>query len=83
VLRAVLNAAVDADLIAPSPVRGVRVSNGAPRVRPSLSLDEVARPGRASPSRYQVLILTAGVLGLRWSEAVGLRIATSTSCAGH
>lgn len=73
-LRAVFNAAVHADLLGRSPCRKAAL----PRVRPPhrvvLSPAELERLAGAVPSRYRALILVAGVLGLRWGEAVGLRI---------
>ena len=74
VLNAVLNAAVDADLIARSPARGIRVSAGPHRERPTLTLEELDRLAAAVPAEYRALILVAGLLGLRWSECVGLRL---------
>ncbi|MEA3019651.1 MAG: hypothetical protein QOI47_1175, partial [Actinomycetota bacterium] len=74
VVRAVLNAAVDADLIARSPVRGVRVRKGEARERPMLTPEELGRLADAIGPRYRALVLVAGVLGLRWSEAIGLRV---------
>lgn len=73
VLAAVLNAAVDADLIARSPVRGIKLPTVAARHRPTLSLVELDRLADAVPGRYRALIVVAGVIGLRWSEAIGLR----------
>lgn len=74
VLNAVLNAAVDADLIARSPARGIRVPAGPHRERPTLTLEELDRLAAAVPAEYRALILVAGLLGLRWSECVGLRL---------
>jgi integrase len=73
VLAAVLNAAVDADLIARSPVRGIRLPTTTARRRPTLSLAELDLLADAVPGRYRALIVLAGVIGLRWSEAIGLR----------
>jgi hypothetical protein len=39
----VLNAAVDADLLARSPARGIRVAAGPSRERPTLTLEELDR----------------------------------------
>lgn len=72
--KAVMNAAVEADLLARSPVRAIRLTNGPAKERPTLRLDELARLAAAVPDSYEALILIAGVLGLRWSEAVGLRV---------
>ncbi len=73
-LRAVFNAAVHGDLLGRSPCRKVAL----PRVRPPdrvvLSPVELDQLADAVPSRYRALILVAGVLGLRWGEAVGLRV---------
>lgn len=74
VLRAVLNAAVDADVIAKSPVRGVRTKKGEARDRPTLTPEELMRLADAIGPRYRALVLVAGVIGLRWSEAIGLRV---------
>lgn len=73
-LRAVLNAAVDADVIARSPLRGVRVRKGEARERPTLTPEELQRLADAIGPRYRALVLVAGVIGLRWSEAIGLRV---------
>ena len=75
VLRAVFNAAVEADLIARSPVRGLRLAKADGRSRPTLTLEELSRLADAIGPRYRALVLLAGVLGLRWSEAIGLRVA--------
>ena len=74
VLKAVMNAAVDADLLARSPVRNLRLSSGPPRGRPTLTLAELSHLAEAAPPAFRPLVLTAGLLGLRWSEAAGLRV---------
>ena len=74
VLNAVLNAAVDADLLARSPARGIRVASGPTRERPTLTIEELDRLAEVVPGEYRALILVAGVLGLRWSECAGLRV---------
>ena len=74
VLRAVLNAAVDAELIARSPVRNVKVTIPGARRRVTLTPEELERLASAVPARYRALILAAGVCGFRWSELVGLRV---------
>ena len=74
VLRAVLNAAVDAELIARSP--GSQ-REGHHSWRPEASHadpEELERLASAVPARYRALILAAGVCGFRWSELVGLRV---------
>lgn len=75
VLRAVFNAAVESDLIGRSPVRAVRLAKAVGRARPTLTPEELFRLADAIGPRFRALVLVAGTLGLRWSEAVGLRVA--------
>lgn len=73
---AIFRAAVDSDLLARSPVRP-RSLGLAPIVkpeRPTLTAAELLRPADAVPSRYRALVLLAGTVGLRWGEAIGLRV---------
>lgn len=74
VLRAILSAAVDADLIAASPCRGVRLPAHARKEIRFLSADELERLADAMPAQYRAMTYLAGVLGLRWSEVAGLRV---------
>lgn len=74
VLRAVLNAAVEADLIGRSPVRGLRLSKGQRRERVTLTPEQLLALADAVGPRYRALILVGGTLGLRWSEAIALRV---------
>lgn len=69
-----MNAAVEADLIARSPVRGLKLPRVQAKEHPRLGPDDLARLVEATPDRYRGLVLTAGVLGLRWGELAGLRI---------
>ena len=73
-LRAVFNAAVDADLIVRSPARKVALPKVQPPDRAALTADELLRLADAIDGRYRALVLVGGVLGLRWGEAVGLRM---------
>jgi integrase len=73
VLRAVLNAAVAADLISRSPVRSIKLETAAPCERPTLTPEQLDALASEVPGRYRALVLLAGVVGLRWSELVGLR----------
>ena len=73
-LRAVLNAAVDADVIGRSPARKTALPRSRPPRRVSVSPEELEELAREVPARYRALVLMAGVLGLRWGEAVGLRL---------
>lgn len=73
VLRAVLNAAVEADLISRSPVRSIKLETAPPCERPTLTPEQLDALASEVPGRYRALVLLAGVVGLRWSELVGLR----------
>lgn len=75
VLSAVLNAAVEADLIGRSPCRGIKLPAAERRreVR-FLTADELDRLAEAMPVEYRQVVYLAGVLGLRWSEVAGLRV---------
>lgn len=73
-LRAVLGAAVEADLIGRSPARRVALPRVRPPVRGELAPLDVEKLAAAVPGRYRALILVAAVTGLRWGEAIGLRV---------
>jgi len=73
-LRAVLNAAVNADLIARSPARNIALPRVVHPERSGLSPSELAALVKEVPEHYQALVLVGAVLGLRWGEAVGLRV---------
>lgn len=74
VIRAVFNGAVETDLISRSPLRAVRLAKGVPRDRPVLTPDQLLQLADAIGPSFRALVLVAGTLGLRWSEAVGLRV---------
>lgn len=73
-LRAVFNAAVDADVIGRSPARKLALPRVRPPARVSVATLQLERLAQEVPPRYRALVLVAGVLGLRWGEAVGLRV---------
>jgi integrase len=73
-VRAVFNAAIDADLISRSPARKVALPKVRPPERKPLTAAELLRLADAIEGRYRALVLVGGVLGLRWGEAVGLRL---------
>ncbi len=74
-LRAVLNAAVEAELIARSPLRGIRLAVVVPPERPTLAPVQLAALAAAIEPRFRALVLLGGWLGLRWSEAIALQVA--------
>ena len=74
VLKAVLNAAVEADLIVMSPCRGIRLPAGRKQERPEVSPQDLDRLAAAMRPEFRPVVYVAGVLGLRWSEIAGLRV---------
>lgn len=73
-VSALFNSAVEADLLTRSPVRGVKLPAVRPPSRPTLTIAQLLRLSESVPARYGALILVGGVLGLRWGEAIGLRV---------
>lgn len=74
VLKAVMNAAVEADLLVKSPCRGIRLPAGDRRERATLAPDDLERIAAGMRTEYRPTVYLAGVLGLRWSEVAGLRV---------
>lgn len=74
VLRAILNAAVDADLLGRSPCRGVKLPSVQPTEHHVVTADELARLADEVGAGYRALVYTAAILGLRFSELAGLRV---------
>ena len=74
VLRAILNYAVDSDLIARSPARGVRLPRPTRGRRPILDASGLAALAEALGPRYAAMAYLGAVLGLRWAECAGLRV---------
>jgi len=74
VMRAVMNRAVEAELIPRSPIVGIRLPPAQARPPRFLSNDELHRLAEAMPDEYRPIVFVAGVLGLRWSEVAGLRV---------
>ncbi|HYA69329.1 MAG TPA: site-specific integrase [Acidimicrobiales bacterium] len=74
VLRTILKAAVEADVLAITPCRGVRLPNEPPDERRFLEPEAVTRLATAIDERYRPMVYLAAVLGLRWSKVAGLRV---------
>lgn len=74
VLKALFGAAVDLDMLARSPARRTKLPEALPPERVVFGPGELARLIAEVPECYRALVLVAAVLGLRWSEAVGLRV---------
>lgn len=73
-LKAMFSAAADVDLIGRSPARRTKLPDVLAAEHRTMAPPELARLVAEVPERYRALVILAGVLGLRWSEAVGLRI---------
>ena len=74
VLRAMFNAAAQADLIGRSPCRGVRLPKPEWRPRVPLTPTDVDRIADEGGPDYRALVYIGAVLGLRFSEIAGLRV---------
>jgi integrase len=74
VLRAAMNAAIDAELLDRSPCRRIRMPASAPAAAYALTPEEVTRLARETGPRYAPMILTAAMLGLRFCECAALRV---------
>jgi integrase len=73
VLSSIMGAAVSANRVLRSPCQGIRLPKLTPRQMRFLSAEELHRLAHEVPDRYRALVFTAGYLGPRWSEVVGLR----------
>jgi integrase len=74
VLRAALNAAVNAELLARSPARGIKLPQTPKTDVVTLRPEELHGLAAALPDRWQPMVYVAGACGLRFSEVAGLRV---------
>jgi integrase len=74
VLGTILGAAVDDGRLVRNPVRSVKLPPEAARPMRFLEPNELATLTAAHPAHYRPLVLTAGYVGLRWGELVGLAL---------
>jgi integrase len=73
-LQAAMTAAVDRDIIARSPCRGIKLSSERRKDPRFLAMDELHKLANAMPDEHAPMVYIAGVLGLRFSEVAGLRV---------
>ncbi len=73
-LQAMLNSAVDADLIGRSPARKVALPRIIRPERRTLTPEQLHNLIAELPGHYQTLVLTSEVLGLAWEEVITLRV---------
>jgi integrase len=76
VARAIFNHAVNTDLLAKSPCRGVKVPPAQPRESPLVDAADLQRLAAAMPRGQELFPYIGAVLGLRWAEVAGLRVAS-------
>lgn len=73
-MRAVLNYAVETDLISRSPCRGIRLPGVEPGRVMVVKPEELVRLADAMPETSSPMVWLGAVLGLRWGEVAGLRV---------
>ncbi|HLN17330.1 MAG TPA: tyrosine-type recombinase/integrase [Acidimicrobiales bacterium] len=74
VLKAIFAYAVDNDWLGRSPCRRVHLPEVTSTRRHDLTPEDVARIAGGIPERYRPMVWLGAVLGLRWSEVLGLRL---------
>jgi len=74
VLRSILNAAVNADMIGRSPCRGIRLPSARSAERRVATPEEIHALVEHSDVAYRPMIYLAAELGLRWGEVAALRV---------
>jgi integrase len=72
-VRAIFNHAVTTDMLRRSPCRGVNLPPVEPRESPLVTAQDLEYMALHLPG-YEPFPYLGGVLGLRWAEAVGLRV---------
>jgi integrase len=75
VVRAIFSYAVANDWLARSPCRNIRLPALTRSKRHDLTPDDIGTIAASMPDRYRVMVWVGGVLGLRWSEVIGLKVA--------
>jgi integrase len=74
-LRAALNAAINAELLARSPARAIKLPQTPKTDVVTLRPQEPHRLAAALPDPWQPMVDVAGACGLRFSEVAGLSVA--------
>lgn len=72
-LRAILNTAVDEDVIGKNPARLPGAGQDGSKERPLVDPDVVLKLADAIEPPYRCMVLLAGFVGLRWGELAGLQ----------
>lgn len=74
VLRAVLNMAVNSELVTRTPCRGIKLPAVTQSARVLPSPEDVARLAQAVGDEHGLMVWLGAMLGLRWGEVAGLRV---------
>jgi integrase len=74
VLRAILATAVEVDLLARTPCRGIKLPRPDDKPRLALQPGELADLATAIGPEWEVMVWLGALLGLRWGECAGLRV---------
>ena len=75
VVRAVCSYAVSNDWLVRTPCRNIRLPAVPRAKRHDLTPADAVRIAGALPERYRAMVWVGAVLGLRWSEVIGLKVA--------
>ena len=75
VVRAVSSYAVSNDWLVRTPCRNIRLPAVPQAKRHGLTPADVVRIAEAISERYRAVVWVGAVLGLRWSEVIGLKVA--------
>ena len=62
------------DWLVRSPCRNIRLPAVGRSKRHDLTPADVAKIAEVMPDRYRPMVWVGGVLGLRWSEVIGLKV---------
>lgn len=73
-VRALLNYAVETDLVLRSPCRGIRLPAVEPGAGRIVEPRDLIRLADSMPEEFAPMVWLGAVLGLRWGEVVGLRV---------
>jgi integrase len=74
VLRAILNYAVERELIVVSPCRGISLPKAEPLSRTVVTPEQLNELADALGAEFGIMAYLGAVLGLRWGECAGLRV---------
>jgi integrase len=82
-LRAMLQYAVDADLLARNPAAKVKLPLAEAVLRPDLAPEDLEQLAAVMAPRDAAFMWCGAVLGLRWSEAAGLTVSSVDMLGGN